>query len=253
MPELFAWSYKRRYKTGYLWQDLLDDDLITPISDNEYVLKGCEISTANFGNFSENQETSLDESAKTSSELDEDSALFSSESSTLTDDSPKPEEGKDSEKTKQELETRSEKFDNLPSSYPHKNDEKNKSKNTSGMFRNLITCGAADTKESAVVVIKRKKLMPCRKSHDGGKSTGYQKPISPAYRPVNGPNCSQCGKQFKPEKMHKHMMSCKGMKDLTPKPTSHPEAASAETASEPRESMHSSSYQQSVSTYFLTR
>lgn len=35
----------RRYKTGYVWQDLVDDDLITPISDNEYVLKGSEISS----------------------------------------------------------------------------------------------------------------------------------------------------------------------------------------------------------------
>lgn len=32
----------RRYKTGYVWQDSLDDDLITPISDNEYVIKGSE-------------------------------------------------------------------------------------------------------------------------------------------------------------------------------------------------------------------
>lgn len=30
----------RRYRTGYVWQDLVDDDLLTPISDNEYVLKG---------------------------------------------------------------------------------------------------------------------------------------------------------------------------------------------------------------------
>ncbi|MCD7460120.1 hypothetical protein HAX54_042912 [Datura stramonium] len=43
MAESFAWSYKRKYKTGYVWQDLLDEDLITPISDNEYVLKGSEI------------------------------------------------------------------------------------------------------------------------------------------------------------------------------------------------------------------
>lgn len=35
----------RRYKSGYVWQDLLDEDLITPISDNEYVLKGSEISS----------------------------------------------------------------------------------------------------------------------------------------------------------------------------------------------------------------
>lgn len=43
----------RRYKAGYVWQDLLDEDLITPISDNEYVLKGSEISsiTITNGNF----------------------------------------------------------------------------------------------------------------------------------------------------------------------------------------------------------
>lgn len=33
----------RKYKAGYVWQDLMDDDLITPISDNEYVLKGCDV------------------------------------------------------------------------------------------------------------------------------------------------------------------------------------------------------------------
>ncbi|KAJ4914510.1 hypothetical protein Rs2_00060 [Raphanus sativus] len=43
MPDQYCWSCKRRYKNGYVWQDLLDDDLITPISDNEYVLKGSEI------------------------------------------------------------------------------------------------------------------------------------------------------------------------------------------------------------------
>ncbi|TVU34907.1 hypothetical protein EJB05_16763 [Eragrostis curvula] len=43
MPDNFSWSYKRKYKGGYVWQDLKDDDLITPISDNEYVLKGCDV------------------------------------------------------------------------------------------------------------------------------------------------------------------------------------------------------------------
>ncbi|XP_048568209.1 protein SOSEKI 1 isoform X2 [Triticum urartu] len=43
MPENFSWAYKRKYKAGYVWQDLMDDDLITPISDNEYVLKGCDV------------------------------------------------------------------------------------------------------------------------------------------------------------------------------------------------------------------
>lgn len=26
-----------------MWQDLKDDDLITPVSDNEFVLKGCDV------------------------------------------------------------------------------------------------------------------------------------------------------------------------------------------------------------------
>ncbi|KAJ1285678.1 hypothetical protein BS78_03G295500 [Paspalum vaginatum] len=43
MPDSYSWSYKRKYKAGYVWQDLKEDDLITPISDNEYVLKGCDV------------------------------------------------------------------------------------------------------------------------------------------------------------------------------------------------------------------
>ncbi|KAF0917128.1 hypothetical protein E2562_016929 [Oryza meyeriana var. granulata] len=46
MPDNFSWSYKRKYKAGYIWLDLMDDDLITPISDNEYVLKGCDVRRA---------------------------------------------------------------------------------------------------------------------------------------------------------------------------------------------------------------
>ncbi|KXG33504.1 uncharacterized protein LOC8054702 isoform X2 [Sorghum bicolor] len=42
MPDNYSWSYKRKYKAGYVWQDVKDDDLITPVSDNEYVLKGCD-------------------------------------------------------------------------------------------------------------------------------------------------------------------------------------------------------------------
>lgn len=30
----------RNYQKGHIWQDLTDDDLITPFSDNEYILKG---------------------------------------------------------------------------------------------------------------------------------------------------------------------------------------------------------------------
>ncbi|XP_027101862.1 protein SOSEKI 1-like [Coffea arabica] len=122
MPESFSWSYKRRYKSGYVWQDLLDEDLITPISDNEYVLKGSEISSTTTiedspsekrysmhkeeedsdripSSTEENpdddhhhhQETKMDQPTKISSpEIEEESPTFGSEqSSTLTDDSMK--------------------------------------------------------------------------------------------------------------------------------------------------------------------
>ncbi|KAI6675812.1 hypothetical protein NL676_036608 [Syzygium grande] len=42
LTEAFSWSYKRRYKTGYIWQEVVDDDLVMPTSRNEYVLQGCE-------------------------------------------------------------------------------------------------------------------------------------------------------------------------------------------------------------------
>ncbi|KAI0498515.1 hypothetical protein KFK09_019403 [Dendrobium nobile] len=44
MSESFAWSYKRKYKISYIWQDLTDNDLIIPSSYYEYVLKGSLLS-----------------------------------------------------------------------------------------------------------------------------------------------------------------------------------------------------------------
>ncbi|XP_020594778.1 uncharacterized protein LOC110034880 [Phalaenopsis equestris] len=40
IPESFAWSYKRKYKTGYIWQDVTDEDDLIPTTNHEYVLKG---------------------------------------------------------------------------------------------------------------------------------------------------------------------------------------------------------------------
>eukprot|EP00250_Pteridium_aquilinum_P013801 c21582_g2_i2 orf=132-2873(-) len=50
LPMTFAWSYKRSYKNGYVWQDLCDDDLIFPAHGCEYVLKGSEILTEQSNN-----------------------------------------------------------------------------------------------------------------------------------------------------------------------------------------------------------
>ncbi|XP_038892931.1 uncharacterized protein LOC120081829 [Benincasa hispida] len=43
LSRLYSWSSKRRYKNGYVWQDLSDDDLIHPSQGQEYILKGSEV------------------------------------------------------------------------------------------------------------------------------------------------------------------------------------------------------------------
>ncbi|GER48729.1 hypothetical protein STAS_25894 [Striga asiatica] len=219
MPELFSWSYKRRYKTGYVWQDLVDDDLINPISDNEYVLKGSEILSTKIKELfltdeqlAKTKDQFLQEDSKTttskeehhrghsssktstkySSEIEQESPSFSSESSTVTDDSIKADK---MEKTLSKSSTHEKKDEKNPSADDKKNrsslpfystffSKKNKkktnnvntgdkmqfsdnsmislsepqlskSKNTSNVFRNLVSCGPLETNDSAVVAINK--------------------------------------------------------------------------------------------------
>ncbi|XP_057990893.1 protein SOSEKI 1 [Hevea brasiliensis] len=321
MPEAFAWSYKRRYKNGYVWQDLLDDDLITPISDNEYVLKGSEIfpttpldttvhgekrasifrndkhvevgiedkqleqeqsSTKETNQIS--PDTSIDISVKTSSEVYHESPIFSSERSTLSQDSLKQrddsheeemdkfeslssssfyssllgkKEKKKKKKTNSNTSPRNE--ENIdrsscsiekagtPSSSSSTQSQsqfaksKSYSSEASKMLRNLMTCGAADANDAALVVINKSSSNKAEISKGGSSrgcgtlwnqqqplnarmkdsrqqqkqhKSGFGKPkgVAAAYKPVAAPICSQCGKSFKPEKLHIHMKSCKGMK-----------------------------------------
>ncbi|CAK9144787.1 unnamed protein product [Ilex paraguariensis] len=96
-----------------------------------------------------------------------------------------------------------------------------------------------------------------RKSCDGvedkrkNKKSEFSKDktVSAAYKPINGPTCSQCGKQFGPEKLYTHMKSCRGMKVFAK--GSSPVFSSATAEKAPRKSMDSS-YQDSVSRYYLT-
>ncbi|XP_015071709.1 protein UPSTREAM OF FLC [Solanum pennellii] len=301
MPESFAWSYKRKYKTGYVWQDLLDEDLITPISDNEYVLKGSEIPSITIikdvssgekevtkeqtKQEDQDQVFLMDSSKKISSEIEEDSQNISSETSTLTTNSPKFEEEEEkkignnssfssnssssissfgSMKTKKKTEDSEEKTetsqnDEKTSKNPKLNKSRSYSNGASSIFRNLITCGAVDTNDSGIIPLKKNKTSSAaagektvsfsseickadkiggsqrifgtawnqqqtnaRKSCDGAFSMsknrsefGSRRSVSANYKPINGPNCSQCGKPFKPEKLHAHMKSCKGMKALS--------------------------------------
>ncbi|CAH9114410.1 unnamed protein product [Cuscuta epithymum] len=43
IASLYSWSAKRRYKSGFVWQDLEEEDLIHPTHDHEYILKGSEL------------------------------------------------------------------------------------------------------------------------------------------------------------------------------------------------------------------
>ncbi|CAK7325633.1 unnamed protein product [Dovyalis caffra] len=40
MASMYSWSSKRRYKNGFVWQDLSETDYIQPCHGHEYILKG---------------------------------------------------------------------------------------------------------------------------------------------------------------------------------------------------------------------
>lgn len=345
LPESFAWSYKRRYKSGYVWQDLMDDDLITPISDNEYVLKGSQIHTTPFETHAINstineKKTDTDEAVQVEedkqkqqkkpslseeeseiqketdpkkndlnqvlSEISQDSLVFSSDRSSVTDDdsSFKVEEekllgnGKEgclNDKNHEKLDSFSfpSLYHNLMSKKGKKDGHNNKTDTTTtppdstfstptsstssqsqssftkirsnsirvtSVFKNWIGCGTVATNDAAFVSMNpAQKIAPkepinvpekrgeickgdklggsarcfgttwnyhdqnehygARKSCDGDEIIKSRKKLSElmsqtSYKPFGGPICSQCGKSFKPEKMHKHMKSCKGMKGM---------------------------------------
>ncbi|XP_056693400.1 protein SOSEKI 3 isoform X2 [Spinacia oleracea] len=43
MASMYSWSSKRSYKSGFVWHDLCEDDLILPAHGDEYILKGSEV------------------------------------------------------------------------------------------------------------------------------------------------------------------------------------------------------------------
>ncbi|KZV18393.1 protein UPSTREAM OF FLC-like [Dorcoceras hygrometricum] len=313
LPESYSWSFKRRYRTGYVWQDIQDDDLVTPISDNEYVLKGSEIaSTKNTTGVSiGKKQPCLDEgqkatpeyqdqsliprhiSMKSSPQIEEEYPVFGSEASTLTDNSLTLETQKndinDRDGIKHEKLDKKTSYDGKIDNPKKRNnkveiDEKitkhaassnaasvphkfSKSKScssyatSSNVFRNMMSCGAINTDDSATVTISKNHIpfsslcstdqktvhsaetlkgdrtigVPHRiytipwmdrqwSSRNGGMKDAMEdkeeskvqtRASAGAYKPINGPNCSQCGKPFKPEKLHAHMKFCKGMKALS--------------------------------------
>ncbi|XP_043693368.1 uncharacterized protein LOC122643861 [Telopea speciosissima] len=194
MPDSFAWSYKRRYKTGYVWQDLVEDDLITPTSDNEYVLKGSEISSVPFGftdacpcgekkasiekpgRNPENPQKKMEVSAKTSEieiEIDEESSeAFESDTSTTTDESMKsnarkPEKEDTNSEKKNKRRTEKTQPPPLTNSATFSK-SRSHSSGTSHVLRNLLTCGAVDTNDSAIMTINRINRTSESRSNEAG-------------------------------------------------------------------------------------
>ncbi|KAJ7956858.1 protein UPSTREAM OF FLC [Quillaja saponaria] len=43
LPTQYSWSCKKSYKSGYVWYDLAENDIICPAEGAEYVLKGSEL------------------------------------------------------------------------------------------------------------------------------------------------------------------------------------------------------------------
>ncbi|XP_008788149.2 protein UPSTREAM OF FLC-like [Phoenix dactylifera] len=43
MAAMYSWSSRRRYKNGFVWFDLCEEDFVYPIHDQEYILKGSEL------------------------------------------------------------------------------------------------------------------------------------------------------------------------------------------------------------------
>ncbi|KAL7126061.1 hypothetical protein ABFS83_14G160100 [Erythranthe nasuta] len=279
MPESFSWSYKRKYKTGYVWQDLLDDDLVTPISDNEFVLKGSEISSTTNNNTESSETTSIYVPTKPSSEIEESS--IDSETSTLTDEysdkimqeaksssfgstfatNEKNEKKMNKVKIMQEAKSSSfgstfvknEKNEKKMNKVKIADSSSNKPNCTSNIFRSLITCGAVDTNDSALMMKNKSKIRDGAKDSSKKKVHFNEEMVSrPSYKPLNGPNCSQCGKQFKPEKLHAHMKSCKGNK-ASAKASSNPSIAATNSDNITQISTQLFKNEDSVSSYLLTR
>nr|XP_043611042.1 protein SOSEKI 1 [Erigeron canadensis] len=298
MPQKFAWSYKRKYKGGYIWQDILDEDLITPICDNEYVLKGSQISKTTSNNVNEDfepkssspyevitndqkypstrKEYSLDFSTNTSTNIEESSfgSNVETEDTIKNQDEYKDEEVVQNLQDKNENNSLKERLLNKNANDYNENNNKNKksgiresvtscfkvspspttsfrkSNRASSMLRNWITCGTTSTHENAVVVNSKRhssrifSTVNCKENNTGRQLCKEQtfkeyeksfdgesrfnknkskkekddsnnvKTFPAAHKPFNGPKCSQCGRQFNPEKLHSHMQYCRGMKAM---------------------------------------
>ncbi|KAL3851405.1 hypothetical protein ACJIZ3_013287 [Penstemon smallii] len=166
-------------------------------------------------------------STKSSSEIEQESPTFGSESETTK------------HQNQQEKPPYNERFTPVAASSPEPHFTKT-------IFRHLITCGSADTNDSA----NCKRVKDSMKNKNECKDQRVHRSV--AYERINGPNCSRCGKQFKPQKLHAHSKSCKGngIKAMAKIAAINPEIA---IATHEKTSKNSTESHRLVSGYLLTR
>ncbi|XP_039140826.1 uncharacterized protein LOC120278007 isoform X2 [Dioscorea cayenensis subsp. rotundata] len=207
MPGSYSWSYKRRYKSGYVWQDLLkDEDIITPVSNNEYVLKGSLIQK-------DVQKTPLQLISTTTTITSQEMMQMEQEEMVSPEVLPEVEESPECNiSPKNELiRTRNETVKELASKKERKEKEESfLRKNNSGrkILEKLLSCREVKTDVAA----QKPTYQHARQSWTSYNGRGEEKVAPSSYKPMTEPNCSQCGKTFKPEKLHSHMKSCKAFK-----------------------------------------
>ncbi|KAK1287869.1 hypothetical protein QJS10_CPB19g00829 [Acorus calamus] len=196
MPDSFAW----KYESGYVWQDLLEDDhLITPVSDNEYVLKGSLItSTISPSNQDEIKRTVRIEGGESEG---------SGSDTTRTDEFRMEGSDRTVEETKGEDQT--------------ENKTGRRKSYSSHVLKRLLTCRTVETNDAAMTRIKRGESdrLPVtvngvdgsrrvlgtegihhqrpsnhesggRKSRTSEESERLMRSVPAAYKPVSVPKCS---------------------------------------------------------------
>uniref|UniRef100_A0ACD5W0R7 Uncharacterized protein n=1 Tax=Avena sativa TaxID=4498 RepID=A0ACD5W0R7_AVESA len=287
MPDSFSWSYKRKYKAGYVWQDLMDDDLVTPISDNDYVLKGCDVRRTPPPCADGPKGSPLDEKKLIRKGSWEQKQLEEVLQVQVTRDyeksSPKPPPPVDQDSPgadqatpfrivlPQDLQQRKQRRQREAAARgtvseqqavvlargPAPGGERQHQQPAVGRVRrmrvsqvlhSILTCGAAaDAVDDAVVPRRSAGAIDDGEDGDGwqqrtpvcpgmdgcgihmsrkvklhqrgGKDSkakrdgGRRDRVVAAHKPATLPRCSQCGKHFKPQELHSHMQSCRGLRE----------------------------------------
>ncbi|KAM0828252.1 hypothetical protein ACQ4PT_067664 [Festuca glaucescens] len=293
MPDNFSWSYKRKYKSGYVWQDLMDDDLITPISDNEYVLKGCDvrgtpppcseapkpfpIDEKKLNRKGSRERKQVEEvlqvqvtrdydegSPKPPPPIDQGSPVGDGDPApfriVLPQDLLHPKQRRQREsavrsaaKATEQQQQQAVVLAARPAAAAMGGEKPHRPAvgrvRVAQVLHSILTCGAADAVDDAAhrPVVPRRQRSGAVDDDDGWQRTpfcpgmdgcgismsrkvklqrggggkdskakrdgGRRDRVAAAHKPATLPRCSQCGKGFKPQELHSHMQSCRGLRE----------------------------------------